>query len=149
MRTRAHGRRELSWGSLVAQHWVRLLLLVAAKQEWCSLVCSSGSPSYPVAWSSCWCSAWLPVRHGGFWKNCLFYVPLSALFAHGNLDIAFTLVSFSPSVFGCCLWSTLYYSDKNDYLPVFCFEGLIIEFVEITYRFPSLRASFSSQVKNV
>ena len=52
--------------------------------------------------------AWLPVRHGGFWKNFLFYVPSAALFAHGNLDIAFTLVSFSPSVFGCCLWSTLY-----------------------------------------
>ena len=52
--------------------------------------------------------AWLPVRHGGFWKNFLFYVPLVALFAHGNLDIAFTLVSFRPSVFGCCLWSTLY-----------------------------------------
>ena len=41
--------------SSVAQHGVRLLLLVAAKQEWCFLVCSSGSPSYPVAWSSCWC----------------------------------------------------------------------------------------------
>ena len=45
-------------------------------------------------------------------------------------------------------WKT-YYSGKNDYLPVFCFEGLINEFVEITCRFPSLRASFSSQVKNV
>ena len=43
-----------------------------------------------------------------------------------------------------------YYSGKNDYLPVFFFfEGLITEFVEITYRFPSLRASFSSQVRNV
>ena len=42
-----------------------------------------------------------------------------------------------------------YYAGKKDYLPVFCFEGLITEFVEITYRFPSLRASFSSQVKNV
>ena len=52
--------------------------------------------------------AWLPVRHGGFWKNFLFYVPFAALFAPGNLDIAFALVSFSPSVFGCCLWSTLY-----------------------------------------
>ena len=41
--------------SSVAQHGVRLLLLVAAKQEWCFLVCSSGPPSYPVAWSSCWC----------------------------------------------------------------------------------------------
>ena len=42
-----------------------------------------------------------------------------------------------------------YYSGKNDYLPVFCFEGLITEFVEITYRFPSLRASFSSQEKTI
>ena len=41
--------------SSVGQHGVRLLLLVAEKQEWCFLVCSSGSPSYPVAWSSCWC----------------------------------------------------------------------------------------------
>ena len=62
---------------LVAQHGVRLLLLVAAKQEWCFLVCSSGSPSYPVAWSSCF-------RHGGFWKNFLFYVPFAALFAPGK-----------------------------------------------------------------
>ena len=45
--SRAHGRRELSW--------VRLLLLVAEKQEWCFLVCSSGSPSCPDLWSSCWC----------------------------------------------------------------------------------------------
>ena len=52
--------------------------------------------------------AWLPVRHGGFWKNFLFYVPFAALFAPGNLDIAFALVSFSPSVFGCCLWSTFF-----------------------------------------
>ena len=52
--------------------------------------------------------AWLLVRHGGFWKNFLFFVPFAALFAHGNLDIAFALVSFSPSVFGCCLWSTSY-----------------------------------------
>ena len=29
--------------------------------------------------------------------------PLPRDFAHGNLDSAFTLVSFSPSVFGCCL----------------------------------------------
>ena len=41
--------------SSVAQHGVRLLLLVAEKQEWCFLVCFSGSPSYPVVWSSCWC----------------------------------------------------------------------------------------------
>ena len=42
-----------------------------------------------------------------------------------------------------------YHAGKNVYLPVFCFEGLISEFPKITYRFPSLRASFSSQVKNV
>ena len=48
--------------SLVAQHGVRLLLLVAAKQEWCFLVCSSGSTSYPVAWSSCWCRLCLATR---------------------------------------------------------------------------------------
>ena len=41
--------------SSVAQHGVRLLLLVAERQEWCFLVCSSGLPSYPVAWSKCWC----------------------------------------------------------------------------------------------
>ena len=48
--------------SSVAQHGVRLLLLVAAKQEWCFLVCSSGPPSYPVAWSSCWCRLCLATR---------------------------------------------------------------------------------------
>ena len=48
--------------SLVAQHGVRLLLLVAAKQEWCFLVCSSGPPSYPVAWSNCWCKLCLATR---------------------------------------------------------------------------------------
>ena len=48
--------------SSVAQHGVRLLILVAAKQEWCFLVCSSGPPSYPVAWSSCWCRLCLATR---------------------------------------------------------------------------------------
>ena len=41
----------------------------------------------------------------------------------------------------------LYSAGQNVYLPVFCFEGLISEFPKFTYRFPSLRASFSSQVK--
>ena len=27
---------------------------------------------------------------------------------------------------------SIYSAGKNDYLPVFCFEGLITEFVEIT-----------------
>ena len=54
--------------------------------------------------------AWeLLVGYGGFWKNFLFYVAAVALFALGNLDFAFALVSFSPCpVFGYCLWSTAY-----------------------------------------
>ena len=40
-----------------------------------------------------------------------------------------------------------YHAGQNAYLPVFCFEGLISEFPKFTYRIPSLRASFSSQVK--
>ena len=55
----------------VAQHGVRRFLLVAERQEWCSLVCSSGLPSYPVAWSSRWCrlcaGAALCQPLGSFW----------------------------------------------------------------------------------
>ena len=52
--------------------------------------------------------AWvLLVSYGGFWKNFLFFVAAVALFALGNLDFAFALVSFRLGpVFGCCLWST-------------------------------------------
>ena len=39
--------------------------------------------------------------NGGFWKNFLFYVLCVGLFALGNLDSAFALVSFSPS--GVCV----------------------------------------------
>ena len=48
-------------------------------------------------------TAWEPpVSHGGFWKNFLFCVAcLVALFALGNLDFAFALVSFSPSGVRC------------------------------------------------
>ena len=67
---------------MVAQHGVRRLLLVAERQEWCFLVCTSGLPSYPVlraaAGADC---AWPPIRHGGFWKHFLFYVLLSR-FSH-------------------------------------------------------------------
>ena len=71
-------------------------------------------PSYAVALSSRWCrlctgaacQSWrlmeeFPVLCG--W--------LVAQFALGNLDFAFAFVSFSPSVFGCCLWSTSYFRD--------------------------------------
>ena len=51
--------------------------------------------------------AWLPVRHGGFWKNFLLRALCRAIrtWKSGH---CLSLVSFSPSVFGCCLWSTLY-----------------------------------------
>ena len=55
-------------------------------------------------------------------------------------DTADTVVSREPA-------PAEYHAGKNVYLPVFCFEGLISEFPKFTYRFPSLRASFSSQVK--
>ena len=47
--------------------------------------------------------AWvLLVSYGCFWKNFLFFVAAVALFALGNLDFAFALVSFSLGpVFGC------------------------------------------------
>ena len=67
-RTRAYGPHELSWGLgavgydthgrtnvMGHKNGVRRLLLVAERQEWCFLVCSSCLPSYPVAWSSSWC----------------------------------------------------------------------------------------------
>ena len=54
---------------------------------------------------------------------------------------------FSPSTGKIKTTCTSYCSGKNAYLPVFCFEGLISEFPKFTYRFPSLRVSFSSQVK--
>ena len=58
--------------------------------------------------------AWvLLVSYGCFWKNFLFFVAAVALFALGNLDFAFALVSFSLGlVFGCCLWSTSYFRDS-------------------------------------
>ena len=43
------------------------------------------------------CARVLLVSLGGFWKNFLFFVLCVALFALGNLDFAFALVSFSPS----------------------------------------------------
>ena len=54
----------------VAQHRVRRFLLVAERQEWCFLVCSSGLPSYPVAWSSRWCrlrGCCALSAYGSFW----------------------------------------------------------------------------------
>ena len=67
--------------SLVAQHGLRRLLLVAERQEWCFLVCSSGLPSYPVAWSSCWCRLCTGAACQS-WKNFLFYVAASSRNSH-------------------------------------------------------------------
>ena len=49
-----------------------------AKQEWCFLVCSSGPPSYPVAWSSCWCRlcTGAACQSWRLLEDFLFYVPL-------------------------------------------------------------------------
>ena len=107
VRTRAHGRRELSWGLRwhnMGSGFFSLLLRSRSGASWSApLVHPLTQWLGAAAGADC---AWLPVHHGGFWKNFLFYVPFAALFAPGNLDIAFALVSFSPSVFGCCLWST-------------------------------------------
>ena len=109
VRTRAHGRRELSWGLQwhnMGCGFFSLLLRSKSGASWSApLVHPLTQWLGAAAGADC---AWLPVRHGGFWKNFLFYVPFAALFAPGNLDIAFALVSFSPSVFGCCLWSTFF-----------------------------------------
>ena len=101
-------RRELSWGLRwhnMGCGFFSLLLRSKSGASW------SAPLVYPLtqwlgaaAGADC---AWLPVRHGGLWKNFLFYVPFAAPFAPGNLDFAFALVSFI-SVFGCCLWSASY-----------------------------------------
>ena len=62
VRTRAHGRRELCWGLLGGTTWSAASSPCCCVQEWCFLVCSSGPPSYPVAWSSCWCRLCLATR---------------------------------------------------------------------------------------
>ena len=86
--------------------------LVAERQEWTTGTFFLGLPSYAVAGAAAAAGfAWEPpVSYGGFWKNLFFHVAcVVALFALGNLDFAFALVSFSPLVFGCCLWSTSYW----------------------------------------
>ena len=67
---------------------------------------------------------------------------------HGNENVFFCTQCGAVNA-GGSMRLLKYYAGKNVYLPVFCFEGLITEFPKITYRFPSQRASFSSQVKNV
>ena len=54
-------------------------------------------------------------------STCLFV----ALFTLGNLDFAFALVSFSPLVFGCCLWSSSYSGRVRCLVPqwIFLFTG--------------------------
>ena len=82
-----------------AQHGVGRLLLVAERQEWCFLVCCSGLPSFPVAWSSRWCRLCAGAACQSLRLVEEFPVlrcRVVALFALGNLDFAFALVSFSP-----------------------------------------------------
>ena len=98
--------------SSVAQHGVRLLLLVAEKQEWCFLVCFSGSPSYPVVWSSCWCRLCLATSPS--WR-LLEEFPLLRVLRRAirtwKSGHCLRPRIFSPSVFGCCLWSTSNFRD--------------------------------------
>ena len=104
----------VSW---VAQRGVRLLLFVAEKQEWCFLVCSSGSPSFPSGLEQPLVQAVRGCRalsaYGSFWKNSS--SPLSRCKRCSHMEI-WTLRP-SPSflsvllVFGCCLWSTSYFRD--------------------------------------
>ena len=104
--------------SSVAQHGVRLLLLVAEKQEWCFLVCSSGLPSYPVAWSTCWCRLCL-VTSPSWWlleespdlraasSRCL-HLEIWMLPSPSCLGVGVRRIFGTRLVNGCCLWSTAY-----------------------------------------
>ena len=53
--------------------------------------------------------AWPPVRHGGFWEELPFLRALGRAIRTWKSGLCLALVSFSPSVFGCCLWSTSYF----------------------------------------
>ena len=76
--SRAHGRRELSWGHLrwhnMGCDFFSLLLRSKSGASWSApLVHTLTQWLGAAAGADC---ARLPVRHGGFWKNFLFYVPL-------------------------------------------------------------------------
>ena len=90
MRSRAHGRHELSWlGAWWCRHGCGSSL-VAEWQEWSCLVRSLlVLHSYAVAGAAvgAGCARVPPVSHGGFWKNFLFYVVcLAVLFALEKLN---------------------------------------------------------------
>ena len=126
MPSRAHGRRELSWGLFGGTTWSAATSPVAEKQEWCFLVCSSGSPSYPLAWRLVLSSPGLPLTQC-FEQPLVQTVlgRLSVMKAFGRIFsstclcravrtwksglFSLALVSFSSWVFGCCLWSTSYW----------------------------------------
>ena len=87
--SRAHGRHELSWGLFGGTTWGAasspLLLRSKSGASWsASLVHPLTQWFGAAAGADC---AWLPVGHGGFWKNFLFYVPFAALFAPGKLGL--------------------------------------------------------------
>ena len=123
MRSRAHGRHELSWGLVPLA-----TTLTAARTSWCTTWCGvfswlprgkSGAYWYaPLVYPL---TQWLeqplvqtvlgpPVSHGGFWKYFLFYVPLRRAVRTWKSGLRFCPRIFQ-SVLGCCLWSTSYFRD--------------------------------------
>ena len=93
------------WNGTDGARWprgvVRLFSGLVAESKSCSgWRVLTGSTLLRSGWSSrcCRLCAEPPVSHRGLGKNFLFHVAcLDALFALGNLDFAFALVSFSPA----------------------------------------------------
>ena len=101
-----------------AGHTTTRILVAGEGQEWYFLVCSSGLPSYPVAWSSRWCR--LCVRAALCQPTAaLEEFPLLRQFARAVRTrkaghFSFALVSFGLGpVFGCCLWSTAFWTFRE------------------------------------
>ena len=113
MRTLLHPRRRLSWRLIRGTTWS---LIRPGFASWTTLaaltgVCSeratpNGSPRGSEDREGASDSVPVPKGSWGVFGRISFYVLLAALFAHGNLDIAFTLVSFSLRCLGVAL-STL------------------------------------------
>ena len=73
------------------------------RQEWCFLVCSSGLPSYPVAWSRlCGCRLSVLEAHGRISCSTL---PCRRVVRTWKSGLRLRPCIFQSLVYGCCLWS--------------------------------------------